>query len=155
MLQTLTDDDIKRFKASERDVFKLQAIIFLPLGILVSLLSGIFGFRNWGYWITVLLTLTLLIISYLLYLLFQVLAYRKDIARQQKRVETVKVVAKTTKEGKRTLFTDNASIKRIDLFYKNAFDLIQEGDVLYVEETLRRRFLLRLERDGQSLLNVG
>ena len=155
MLQALTDDDVKEFKASERNVFKLQALIFLPLAFILSLLSGIFGFRGWGYWMTVLLTLTLLIGTYLLYLLFQVAAYRKDIDCGQKRVATLKVTGKTIKDGKRIVWTDNASIKQIHLFYKNTFDLIQEGDILYVEETLKRRYLLRLERDGQNLLNVG
>jgi hypothetical protein len=155
MLQELTDDDIKRFKASERDVFKLQVIIFLPLAILIALLSGIFGFKSWGYWTTVLLTLTLLSISFTGYLVFQIISHRKDITQKQKRVETVKIVSKKIKDGKRILMTDNVSIKHIDIFHRNAFDMIKEGDILNVEETLKRRYLLRLERDGQNLLHAG
>ena len=133
-------------------MFKLQSIIFLPLAIFVSLFSGVFGIKGWGYWETVLFTLTLSIVGYTMYLLFQIIAYSKDLKCKQKRVETVKVVGKTVKGGNKTLLTDNISIQRINLYDKNAFDRIQEGDVLHIEETLNRRYLLRIERNGQSLL---
>ncbi len=155
MVQALTDEDIKKFKVSERNVFILQALIFLPLAFLVSLLSGIFGSRSLGYWITVLFTITLMIAAYGVYLLFQLMAFRKDIACRQKKVETLKVTGKLIKDGKRMVWTDNESIKQFQLFHNNAFDLIQVGDILYVEETLHRRYLLRLDRDGENLLVTG
>ena len=74
-------------------------------------------------------------------------------SQQQKVTATIRVIKKSTKGN--IIWTDSPIIKEIALLSKKAFDKIEAGDELEVEQTVKSKFLLKLEKQGESLLNGG
>lgn len=154
MLQSLTEIDIEKLK-STKNVFKLMHLLFFAFAFIISMLSGLFGIKDFGYLETAGMTFLFLILIYIVYFLIRYSAYLKDLLQQTKIAATVRVVKKARKETDKVVWTDNASIDRIEVLNLEAFRLIEVGDELYVEQTLNSKFLLRLEKQGKNLINGG
>ena len=153
MLQKLTETDLEKLK-STKNVFKVMHLLFLSFAFLISLLSGMFGIRIFGYLPTVGFTFLFLLLIYLIYFLTLYLKYRKDVYQQQKISATIQVIRKSPNKDK-VIWTDNPVFKRIEVLNQEALSLINVGDKLYVEQTLNSKMLLRLEKQGKDLLNGG
>jgi hypothetical protein len=128
---------------------------FFSFAIIISLLLGIFGIKDFGYLETAGLTFLFLLLTYAVYFSIRYTSYRKDLSQQKKIAVNVRVVKKSHKENDRVIWTDNAAIKRIAVLNKQALNLINVGDELYVEQTVNSKFLLRLEKQGKNLINGG
>jgi hypothetical protein len=153
MHQSLTERDIEKLK-STTNVFKIMHVLFFAFAIIISLLSGLFGVKDFGYLETAGMTFLLLLFIYSIYFAIRYISYRKDLSQQQKIAATVRVVKKS-KETDKVIWTDNPAIKRIEVLNQEAFHLIEVGDELYVEQTVSSKFLLRLEKQGKNLMNGG
>src|SRR5690348_9372197 len=138
MLQNLTERDLEKLK-STTNVFKLMHLLFLAFAVVISLLSGVFGIRDFGYLSTAGFTFLFLLLAYLIYFSRDYIAYRKDLHRQQKASGIVKVIEKSSKQNGRTIWTNHSAFKRIQVLDNEAFGLIQVGDELYVEQTVNSK----------------
>lgn len=154
MHQSLTERDIEKLKNTTK-VFKIMHVLFFAFAVIISLLSGLFGVRDFGYLETAGLTFLFLLLIYSIYFANRYTSYRKDLSQQQKIAATVRVVKKSRKETDKVIWTDNAAIKRIEVLNNEALHQIEVGDELYVEQTVNSKYLLRLEKQGRNLLDGG
>lgn len=151
MLQDLTKADIEKLKGMG-NAFKLMHLLFLAFAVIISFLSGILGIKSGGYLPTAGFTFLLLLLLYLIYFSIKYIAYRKDLYQQRKATATVKVIKKSSKQSEKTVWTNQAAFKRIEVLNEEAFGLIHLGDELYVEQTVNSKFLLKLQKEGKDLL---
>jgi len=128
-------------------------LLFFAFAIIISLLSGILGIRNFGYLETAGVTFTFLVLFYSIYFAIRYASYRQDLSQQQKFTATVYVIKKSAKGN--IIWTDSLIIKKIEPLSKRAFDQIEVGDLLKVEQTVKSKFLLKMEKQGKNLLNGG
>ena len=128
-------------------------LLFFAFAIIISLLSGILGIKNFDFLETAGVTFTFFILFYSIYVAIKYTSYRQDLSQQQKFIATIHVIKKSAKGN--IIWTDSSIIKKIEPLSKKTFDQIEVGDELEVEQTVKSKFLLKLEKQGNSLLNGG
>lgn len=99
MLQSFTEGDIEKFK-STTNVFKIMHALFFAFAIIISLVSGIFGMKDFGYLQIAGLIFLFLVLTYTVYFLIYYTSYRKDLSQQKKIVATIRVVKKSKENDK-------------------------------------------------------
>jgi hypothetical protein len=135
--------------------FKLSILLFIVLCIPLSLIVGLIGLLRKGHGFgltTIVCLITLGIICFFIFLK-NYIAYKRDISNQIKLFGEVTVTSKSTRKNETIVNFNSTELKKIDVFSKQIFDKINVGDTLTIEISKFSKCLLKLEKEGQSLLN--
>ena len=133
-------------------VFRLQHFLFFIFAIIISLVSGLFGLKSFGYWNSVGGTFFSFVVIYLIMFVKDLAAFRKDMKRQEKICRTLTVTNKSSKKGDFVFTSDLKQLRRVRLFDRKFFEQVAVGDKLYVEFAKQSKLLLKLEKEGHNLL---
>jgi hypothetical protein len=150
-IQKLTTTDLLKLQGQAK-VFSLQHFLFLIFTIVISLVSGLFGLKSFGYWICVTGTFSFMMALYLIMFIKEFIAFRKDIKQRQKVCATLTVTNKSNKKNDFVFNSDLKQLRKVNLFNRKIYEQVAIGDQLYVEFTKQSKQLLRLEKDGHNLL---
>ena len=153
-VQTFTQSDLNKVRALPKG-FKLAFFIILVICIPLSFVFGLLGLlkKGYGYWPTTIGFLIFVSLIYLYFFLKDYVAYRKDLAKKLKLSGEINVISKSKKKNERIIYFDTNEIKRINVYSKSIFDKIQIEDTLKIEITKYSKCLLKLEKNGENLLN--
>jgi hypothetical protein len=149
-----TQSDLKNVQNLPK-TFKLTFFLFIVFCIPLSLIVGLVGLlrKGYGYWITSIVCLIFLGIICIFIFLKNYIEYKKDISNQIKLIGEVNVISKSTRKNETIINFNSSELKKIDVYSKKIFDKIHVGDTLTIEVSKFSKYLLKLEKDGQSLLN--
>ena len=152
--QPFSDSDLRKVQALPKS-FKLSLYLFIILCVPLSLLVGLTGLlrKGYGFWLTTIIALLLQAGICIAIFLKNYTAYRKDISRQIKLVGEVVVTSKSEKRNETIIKLNNPELSQIDIHSKHVFDQISAGDTLTIEISKFSKYLLNLEKKGQSLYN--
>jgi hypothetical protein len=154
-IQAFTDEDFAKIQTVPKAV-RIYFLFFL-FCIPLAFLLGTFGLlkKGFGYWPTTLGFLCVFLSLLLWLTVKEVFFYFRDKAKKQKYAGTVKVVSKSGKKGESIVYLDDAKLKRLTLYQSNAFEQINEGDILKMEISRYSKYLFRLEKEGENLLQTA
>ena len=144
---------IKSIPKSFKSSLILGSIVYVPLSFLIGLIG--LTKKGKGYWQTTILFLLFFIVAFLLFMVKEYVAYKKDLKWKLKLVGHVRITEKIVEKDKTLIHTDAKDLKEFKIYSKESSDKIEIGDILTIQISKYSKPLLTLEKDGVDLLNCN
>jgi hypothetical protein len=151
--QKFSESDLRTVKATPR-LSKLFFYIFAFVSIPVAFIPGVLGYLKKGSfnWLTTIFMLAMFGFTYIYVSVVEYIKRGKDISRQEKWVGQLLVKSKS-KKNETIIYFESSQFKKIEIYSRQIFDKIEERDLLTIEVAKFTKYLFRLERNGQDLLD--
>lgn len=153
VLQEFNEGDIQRIKEFPKSI-RFTVILMLAIFFPLSFFFGLTGLlqKGYGYWVTTISFLIFFSCIVFFYWFKNYLNYKRDFSKCVKYSGLIVVKYKSVKKGEVFIFTDSLDVKKISIYPTEQFSKIMIGDLLFIEVSKYTTTILRLEKDGESLL---
>ena len=152
--QTFFDrNDTDRLQTSYKK-FSTISYLTLIIGIPVEVLIGYVASIRIAalFWPVALLGLAILLSAYYIVFFKRMKSFRQDLAEQTKLVGSLRVVSKSEKDKQLLVSFDSDELKQANLA-RAAFDKINIGDILSVEFSKYARYIFKMSKGDDIIIN--
>jgi hypothetical protein len=134
--------------------FKKIVSLIIIIGVPLEFFAGFLASKKYHTLFLPVTAVGLIILLLVYYFVFLkgLESIKKDISEQIKLVGELQVVSKSEKEKCRIIGLNSPQLESISIS-KDAFDKIDIGDILFIEISKYTKYIFRLSKDGETIIN--
>jgi len=153
-IERFTEQDVNSIRNSIKDrksVYPFLALLYLPLALLFGLLGLLPG--NPGYLVVTIFFIASFTVTILKDWIMVRYRSGKDL---KKRIKFSGLILVTEKDkDNEVIYTNYKEVKKVKIQSEEAFKKIEYGDKIYIEISKHCKYIFRLEKDGEDLLDAN